>query len=88
MPRPLPRKPLARSPICGLIYSVFTLGIAGFFPEATLRVTVTTSGLKLVRVSGAVCAPTPGMPDSRTLSFSPLKKPYVRGDSYDDERLP
>ncbi|VDL92675.1 unnamed protein product [Schistocephalus solidus] len=38
----------------------------GFFPAAPPRVTVTTGGLKQVRVSGAVCASTPGVSDART----------------------
>ncbi|VDL92732.1 unnamed protein product [Schistocephalus solidus] len=38
----------------------------GFFPAATPRATVTTGGLNQVRVSGVVCASTPGC------SVSPL----------------
>ncbi|VDL99318.1 unnamed protein product [Schistocephalus solidus] len=45
----------------------------GFFPAATLQTTVMTGGLNQVRVSGVVCASTPGMSDSRT-SHLPLSK--------------
>ncbi|VDL95438.1 unnamed protein product [Schistocephalus solidus] len=53
----------------------------GFFPAAPPRATVTTGGLNHVRVSGVVCASTPGMSDSRTSHLSPLKKSYGGGDS-------
>ncbi|VDM00665.1 unnamed protein product [Schistocephalus solidus] len=56
----------------------------GFFPAATPQATVTTGGLNQVRVSGVVCASTPGMSDSRTSSFPPLKKFYGGGDSNPD----
>ncbi|VDL97538.1 unnamed protein product [Schistocephalus solidus] len=46
----------------------------GFFPAATPRATVTTGGLNQLRVSGVVCASTPGMSDSRTSHLPPLKK--------------
>ncbi|VDL89489.1 unnamed protein product [Schistocephalus solidus] len=55
--------------------------ILGFFPAATPRATVTTGGLNQVRVSGVVCASTPGMSDSRTSHLPPLKKSYSGGDS-------
>uniref|UniRef100_A0A183TRB0 C2H2-type domain-containing protein n=1 Tax=Schistocephalus solidus TaxID=70667 RepID=A0A183TRB0_SCHSO len=55
--------------------------VAGFFPAATPRSTVTTDGLKQVRVSDAVCASTPGMSDSRTSHLPPLKNSYGGGDS-------
>ncbi|VDL88641.1 unnamed protein product [Schistocephalus solidus] len=50
-------------------------------PAAPPRATVTTGGLNHVRVPGAVCASTPGMPDSRTSHLPPLKKSYGGGDS-------
>ncbi|VDM05643.1 unnamed protein product [Schistocephalus solidus] len=53
----------------------------GFFPAATPRATVTTSGLNQVRVSGVVCASTPGMSDSRTSHLPTLKMSYGGGDS-------
>ncbi|VDM02093.1 unnamed protein product [Schistocephalus solidus] len=53
----------------------------GFFPAATPRATVTTGGLNQVRVSGVVCAFTPGMSDSRTCHLPPVKKSYGGGDS-------
>ncbi|VDM03840.1 unnamed protein product [Schistocephalus solidus] len=53
----------------------------GLFPAATPRATVTTGGLNQVRVSGVVCASTPGMSHSRTYQFPPLKKSYGGGDS-------
>ncbi|VDL98808.1 unnamed protein product [Schistocephalus solidus] len=52
----------------------------GFFPAVTPRATVTTGGLNQVRVSGVVCASTPG-PDARTSHLPPLKKSYGGGDS-------
>ncbi|VDL92244.1 unnamed protein product [Schistocephalus solidus] len=48
----------------------------GFFPAATPQATVTTGGLKPVRVSGVVCAFTPGMSDSRTSHLPTLKNSY------------
>ncbi|VDL99759.1 unnamed protein product [Schistocephalus solidus] len=42
----------------------------GFFPAATPRATVTTSGLNKVRVSGIVCASTPDNPWSNRLEQS------------------
>ncbi|VDL93401.1 unnamed protein product [Schistocephalus solidus] len=53
----------------------------GFFPAVTLRATLTTGVLNQVRVSGVVCVSTPGMSDSRTSHFPPLKKSYGGGDS-------
>uniref|UniRef100_A0A183TFX7 Endo/exonuclease/phosphatase domain-containing protein n=1 Tax=Schistocephalus solidus TaxID=70667 RepID=A0A183TFX7_SCHSO len=55
--------------------------VAVLFPAATPRATVTTSGLNQARVSGAVCASTPGIADSRTSHLPPLKKSYGGGDS-------
>ncbi|VDL94134.1 unnamed protein product [Schistocephalus solidus] len=52
-----------------------------FFPVASSRATVTTSGLNQVRVPGVVCASTPGMSDSQTSNISPLKKSYGGSDS-------
>ncbi|VDL90442.1 unnamed protein product [Schistocephalus solidus] len=53
----------------------------GFFPAATPRATVTTDGLNQGRVSGVVCASTPGMSDSRTSHLPPLKMSYGVVDS-------
>ncbi|VDM03417.1 unnamed protein product [Schistocephalus solidus] len=52
-----------------------------FFPVATPRATVTTGGLNQVRLSDVVCAPKPGMSDALTSYLSPLKNPYVGGNS-------
>ncbi|VDM04646.1 unnamed protein product [Schistocephalus solidus] len=70
---------------CGRLYLVpnshLWLLEFGFFPAVTRRATVTTGVLNQVRVSGVVCASTPGMSDSRTSHLPPLKKSYGRGDS-------
>ncbi|VDL89337.1 unnamed protein product [Schistocephalus solidus] len=54
---------------------------AGLYPAATPQATVTTGGLNQVRVSGAMCASTPSMSDSRTSQLRPLKKSYGGGNS-------
>ncbi|VDL96075.1 unnamed protein product [Schistocephalus solidus] len=58
-----------------------TTGGLRFFPAITPRATVMTGGLSQVKVSGVVCASTPGMSDSRTSHLPPLKTFYSGGDS-------
>ncbi|VDL99298.1 unnamed protein product [Schistocephalus solidus] len=41
-----------------------------------IRATVTIGGLNQLRVTGVVCASTPGMSESRNSHLPPLKKPY------------
>ncbi|VDM05502.1 unnamed protein product [Schistocephalus solidus] len=55
-----------------------------FFPAATPRATVTSGGLKQLRVSSVVCASTLRRSDSRTSRLPPLKKSYGGGDSNPD----
>ncbi|VDL85547.1 unnamed protein product [Schistocephalus solidus] len=67
-------------PLTGTQLSPWLLEV-GFFPVATPRATVTTGGLNQARVSGVVCASTPGMSDSRTSHLPPLKNSFGGGDS-------
>ncbi|VDL91186.1 unnamed protein product [Schistocephalus solidus] len=52
-----------------------------FFLAATHRATAKTGRLNQVRVSGVVCASTPGMSDSRSSHHPSLKKSYGGSDS-------